>query len=429
MGSVAINNKSLELKKHVNAIHCSNSLSLIQRKLFNALLYNAYADLPYKQQFEIRGKDLYKLIGYNSKDTATLKEALIGLITIAIEWNVIDCSTGQEKKWKASSILASAELSNGVCIYEYSQLMKDLLYQPEIYGQINIELISKFKSGYGLALYENCIRYKGLAQTPWFPIDIFRKLMGVFDRKYQVFKDFKKRVLDIGVNEVNTVSTIRILPEIERVNQKVTRIRFKLEKNVDESPIQLNKLSIDKELRQVLISTFGFSTQMIEETYSKYDRDYIREKVEIITQSESFIAGKIRGLAGYLIEALKKDYKLSKSSKTVIDERHKIRETKEKEKKAKLEEQTDRYRQYINKKINTYLVNLTEEQNSNLIGEFENFIQTQSSILKNWYQKHGLEHPATKACFHGFIRENKQNEVGTIVSIEDYIELVDNSCG
>lgn len=108
------------------------------------------------------------------------------------------------------------------------------------------------------------------------------------------------------MNEVNTVSPIRIVPEIERVNQKVTRIRFKLEKNVDESPIPLNNLSIDEELKQLLINTFGFSTQMIEETYAKYDNDYIREKVEIITQSESFIAGKIRGLAGYLIEALKK---------------------------------------------------------------------------------------------------------------------------
>lgn len=101
MGSLALNNnKSLELKKHVNAIHCTNNLTLVQRKLFNALLFNAYPELPYKQQFKIKGKDLYKLIGYNSKDTAKLKEALFGLISIAIEWNVIDCSTGKEKNGK-----------------------------------------------------------------------------------------------------------------------------------------------------------------------------------------------------------------------------------------------------------------------------------------------------------------------------------------
>lgn len=425
MGSVTTTNKNLELKKHVNAIHCSNNLSLVQRKLFNALLFNAYPDLPYKQQFEIKGKDLYQLIGYNSKDTAKLKEALIGLITIAIEWNVIDCSTGQEKKWKASSILASAELANGVCIYEYSQVMKDLMYQPDIYGQINIDLISKFKSGYGLALYENCIRYKGLAQTPWFPIDIFRKLMGVFDGKYQVFKDFKKRVLDIGVNEVNAISPLHITPEIERINQKVTRIRFKLEKNVTDSPILLDDLSIDEELNQVLINTFGFSNQMIDETYAKYDNDYIREKVEIVTQSESFIAGKIRGLAGYLIEALKKDFKPSKSSKKIIDDKRKIAEAKEKAKKEKQKIVSERYKEYVNKKINNYLVSLTEIQKNDLMSEFENFIKTQDNTHRNWYKKYGLEHPAIKGCFHRYIRENKQSFVGNIISMEDYIELIE----
>ena len=47
-----------------------------------------------------KGKELHKLIGYNSKDTGKLKDALLGLITIAIEWNVIDCATGQEKNGK-----------------------------------------------------------------------------------------------------------------------------------------------------------------------------------------------------------------------------------------------------------------------------------------------------------------------------------------
>ncbi len=427
MGSVAISNKQFELKKHINTIHCSNNLSLVQRKLFNALLFNAYPDLPYKQQFEIRGKDLCQLIGYNSKDTAKLKEALIGLITIAIEWNIICCSTGQEKKWKASAILASAELSNGLCIYEYSQVMKDLMYQPEIYGSINMELISKFKSGYGLALYENCIRYKGITQTPWFPLDIFRKLMGVFDGKYQVFKDFKKRVIDVGVNEVNAVSSIRLVPEIERANQKVTRIRFKLEKNVDEPKIQLNTFSADEELKQILTNTFGFSIQLIDETCKKYDSKYIREKVEAITRSEDFLSGKIRELSGYLIDALRKDYKLSKSRKIIINEQHNYLEKKEKredEKKEKLKGQTEQYMHYVNKKISSYLESLTEEQKNGLFSEFENYIKNQNNFLKKWYKKHGLEHPATKACFNTFIKENKKNATETIVSMEEYIELI-----
>lgn len=426
MASVALkNNKNIELKKHVNAIHCSNNLTLVQRKLFNALLFNAYPDLPHKQTFEIKGKDLYKLIGYNSKDTGKLKDALLGLITIAIEWNVIDCSTGQEKKWKASSILASAELSSGTCSYEYSQVMRDFLYQPEIYGKINIELVSQFKSGYGLALYENCIRYKGLAQTPWFPIEVFRKLMGVFDDKYQAFKDFKKRVLDVGVNEVNTISPIRIVPEIERANQKVTKIRFKFAKAIDDIPMLSTEDIVDDGLSRILIDTFGFSQVMVDEAYSKYEQDYIREKVEVIIQSESFLAGKIRGLAGYLIEALKKDYKLSKSSKAIVDERRKIKEAKENDKKQKEENAAAKYNAYISKKINTYLTSLTSEQHQNLMNEFDVYMKSQNSILLNWYRKHSLEHPAIKGSFNTYIKEMKKEYLGALVSMDELIELIE----
>ena len=426
MGNVALkNNKPLELKKHVNAIHCSNNLTLVQRKLFNALLFNAYPDLPHKQTFEIKGKDLYRLIGYNSKDTGKLKDALLGLITIAIEWNVIDCSTGQEKKWKASSILASAELSGGTCSYEYSQVMRDLLYQPEIYGKINIELVSQFKSGYGLALYENCIRYKGLAQTPWFPIEAFRKLMGVFDDKYRAFKDFKKRVLDIGVNEVNSISSIRIVPEIERANQKVTKIRFKLTKAIDDTPMLSNEDIIDNDLSKVLIDTFGFSQVMVDEAFAKYEKDYIQEKIEVIIQSESFLAGKIRGLAGYLIEALKKDYKLSKSSKAVVEDRRKIKEAKEKDKKQKEEATVAKYNAYISKKINTYITSLTPDQHNDLMSEFDVYIKNQSSLLVNWYRKHSLEHPAIKASFNSYIKEMKKEYLGALLSMDELIELME----
>jgi len=241
------NSKYLELKKHVNAIHCTNNLTLVQRKLFNALLFSAYPKLPHKTRFQIHTRQLCNLIGYNSNDYGKLKRALLGLVTIAIEWNVIDTLTGKEKNWKASSILASAELEGGHCYYEYSHMMKDFLYQPEIYGRIDMLLVAQFKSSYGLALYENCVRYQGLPQTPWFPLDIFRKLMGVFGEKYSAFKDFKKRVINIAVDEVNALSPISVDAEIERKNQKATRIRFKLARSLPKETGELKQDLFAKE--------------------------------------------------------------------------------------------------------------------------------------------------------------------------------------
>jgi plasmid replication initiation protein len=193
----------IEIKKHINAIHCTNNISLVQRKVFNALLYNAYHDLPKKSQFEIPVKLLSELIGYDSNDRKKLKNSLMGLITTAIEWNVLDSKNTDYSKWTASSIISSAKIENGICTYEFSSMMRELLYHPDVYGRIDMLVMSRFKSGYGLALYENCIRFQGLSNTGWMTLEVFRKLMGLAEGSYPVYCDFKKRVLDIALKEVN----------------------------------------------------------------------------------------------------------------------------------------------------------------------------------------------------------------------------------
>src|SRR3990167_6490720 len=98
-----------ELKKHAAAIHCSNTLSLLQRKISNALLYHAYPELLSREEHEINMEQLCHLIMYQGHNYAALKDALKGLISTVIEWNLIDDETGLED-WTASSIIASVSL-------------------------------------------------------------------------------------------------------------------------------------------------------------------------------------------------------------------------------------------------------------------------------------------------------------------------------
>lgn len=419
---IADRNKNLELKKHVNAIHCTNNLTLVQRKLVNALLFNAYPELPHKNRFKISAKNLCNLIGYNSNDYGKLKKALLGLITIAIEWNVIDCVTGAEKQWKASSILSSAELSNGVCLYEYSQVMKELLYQPEIYGRIDMIAMSQFKSSYGLALYENCIRFQGLPQTPWYTLEVFRKLMGVFGNKYSSFKDFKKRVINIAVDEVNRLAKIDISVEIERQNQKVTRLRFKLNKKRAAQIKNLDEIDNGTETKDILVNTFNLSNQLINDIFNEYEPDYIREKVDLIMSSDSFIEGKIRGLSGYLVSSLKKDFKPSKSSKVIVDEIRAKKEKKETEEANIKNKQKIKYDKYIANKVNKYLESVSEDSASELESLFSNKIKKESKIIYKWYKKDGFDHQGVKACFNDFIK----GRIDNIISFEDFLSLIND---
>ena len=79
-----------ELKKHAATIHCSNTLSLLQRKVSNALLYHAYQELLLKEEHEISVKQLCNLISYSGNNHSVIKDALKGLLSTVIEWNLVN---------------------------------------------------------------------------------------------------------------------------------------------------------------------------------------------------------------------------------------------------------------------------------------------------------------------------------------------------
>ncbi|HVE44190.1 MAG TPA: replication initiation protein [Gammaproteobacteria bacterium] len=309
-------NHHRELKKHAATIHCSNTLSLLQRKISNALLYHAYGELMLKEEHTITMKQLCALIGYQGHNHAVIREALKGLISTIIEWNLFDQQTGTEN-WTASSIIASVSLQGPLCYYAYSPRMKQLLHSPSMFGKIDLVIQSKFRSSYGLALYENCIRYRGLAQTKWFEIALFKKIMGVSEGLYDVFRDFKKRVLDKAVDEVNAYSDLIITPEYAREGRKIVKVRFILKERAKK--IRLGETKSQYVPRQErgeggdaltshLQSAYGLSAEKVKDIFSIYERNFIEKKLHFIESSKQFQEGQVKNKAGYLLSALKKDY-------------------------------------------------------------------------------------------------------------------------
>ena len=322
----------VELKKHAATIHCSNTLSLLQRKISNALLYHAYKELMQKEEHEITVKQLCNLIGYNGNNHSVIKDSLKGLLSTVIEWNVVNDTTGQED-WTASSMLASVSLQGPVCLYAYSPRMKMLLHSPSMFGKINLFVQSRFKSSYGLALYENCIRYRGLSFTKWFSIDIFRKLMGVPAGKYTIFRDFKRRVLDKSVEEVNAYSDLIVEPELYRQGRQVVKIRFNLKERAKK--MRLGKLIEHDQTTQMLtyqtndanmmlsdqlITNYGMSLDQAQKIMGDYEHAFIGEKMKIVEASKNYQQGKVQNLAAYLLSALKNDYQAPKANAVRIKE-------------------------------------------------------------------------------------------------------------
>jgi hypothetical protein len=61
-------NEKKEVIKHSAAIQIENNITLLQRRTWNALLYNAYNELNSKEVHSISVPELARLIGYDSHD-------------------------------------------------------------------------------------------------------------------------------------------------------------------------------------------------------------------------------------------------------------------------------------------------------------------------------------------------------------------------
>jgi len=435
---------SHELKKHVATIHCSNTLTLLQRKITNALLYHAYKELLLKEEHEITVKQLCQLISYHGNNHSVIKQALKGLLSTVIEWNVVDDVMGVED-WTASSILASVSLRGPLCTYAYSPRMKRLLHSPSMFGKINLLVQAKFKSNYGLALYENCIRYRGLPFTKWFDVDMFRKLMGVPTGKYTVFRDFKRRVLDKSIEEINSYSDLVVEPELFREGKKVLKIRFALKerpkktrlgsltKNSD-SDVEIPSTQSDPQadIQVQLMEYFGLGKDQAEQLLQEYSLDFIKEKMCLVEESKSYQQGKVQNIAAYLISAVKNNYQLAKANTSVLKKKHQQSQKQFDHQQAerKVEKIRESYLAYREQAIDMYIAGLKEEEKHVFLTEFNQFaatsIKTILSLQRGKYTEETiLTSPPIKALLRQFALQTRPNLEASVVSWEGFVESVE----
>lgn len=291
------------VKKNVAAIHVSGKLSLLQRKLSNVLLLNAYDTLTSQASHRIDARTLCAMIGYNSNDFDTLKASLRGLAETVAEWDMLDEAGRQE--WGVSALLSYAKLKGGVCEYAYSPALAEKLHDPKVFALINLNIQRQFTGGHALALYENCFRFVNTGSTGWWTLEIFRRLMGVDDSDYyKSFKHLNAKIIKPAVAEVNKVSDIIVTPETRKMGRAVTDIRFLIKRNP-----QLTILDIDdgKGLRNTAtydrLTKLGVSDRLARQWIGQHGDVYVSEKIDLVEARDG-----VKSPVKYLSAAITEDY-------------------------------------------------------------------------------------------------------------------------
>lgn len=291
------------VKKHVAAIHVSGKLTLLQRKLSNVLLLNAYDVLTTRPSHQIDARTLCLMIGYNSNDMDTLKQSLRGLVETVAEWDMLDDKGRQE--WGVSSLLSYAKLKGGICEYAYSPALAEKLHDPKVFALINLNMQRRFTSGHALALYENCYRFVRTGSTGWWPLELFRRLMGVEGSSYyEVFKQLNAKIIKPAVAEVNRTSNILLTPETKRQGRAVTHIRFLIAENPQLAILDMDDGEGSRHgAVYARLRALGVGDRLARQWLSSHGESQVQAKLDYVETRQNVLSK-----VGYLSAALDGDF-------------------------------------------------------------------------------------------------------------------------
>lgn len=391
-----------EVKKHVSAIHIKGTLSLLERKISNVLLLNAYDNLMTAREHQISTAFLAEFVGFNSHDLQKLKEALQTLVTTAITWDIM--GDDGKAEWGVSTLLAQGKIKAGLCTYAYSPALAEKLYNPEIYARINLSVQRKFSSGYALTLYENCLRYKNIGSTGWIELALLKRLLGVDNLPlYEKFKYLNDKIIKPSVKEINHYADILVEAEFRKLKRSVVAVRFMISENRQLLLMQAGdndnvKLS-DVYTRLVAHS---ITEKLVRQWLEQYGEEYLIQKLEYVESQAKL--GHIKGsVAGFLVAAITNNYQTSEPLKKLAIK-----------KKHPPEQEKNQRAQHEQQKIEDYLASLTPEHLAALQHDFLQAHQADRVIMQQ-YRKNGFKSAAVRALLRGYAKQFMPDEESSVL--------------
>ncbi len=286
------------LTKHIAAIHNSASLNSTQRKVMNIFLENALRDSFEIKIHRISLTRLLRDLGWssNSKVTELLKTDLKELAKIQIEWNVLNAD--RKNKWVAMQLLAEVGLENGEISYAYPPTLKELLFNPNIYAKLDLDVQKLLGTRYAVALWELLsgefsIKQQTSVKTSWIKYENLLKIFGLSNSVYESrYSEFINKVLEPAIKDVSLKSNFQVSFEVNKESRKIAHVMFCAQKKEDEIETEVPTITnFRAEELKARLESLGFSTRFINTITKKYSLDQM--EVAIDTFKNQLKKGKI----------------------------------------------------------------------------------------------------------------------------------------
>jgi len=157
-----------------------------------------------------------------------LKNAANSLFERKFSYKGIHESTQKEKIVKSRWVSKIAYVdSAGILELVFAPDVIPLITQLEqSFTSYELKQISSLSSKYAIRLYELLIQWRSIGKTPVFLVDDFRFKLGLGTDEYKIMSNFKKKVLDAALTQINEKTDIVATYEQHKSGRNIIGFSF-----------------------------------------------------------------------------------------------------------------------------------------------------------------------------------------------------------
>lgn len=253
-------NKQLVAKDN-SLIGASYSLGVVeQRLIFLAIieareqktlieaggLLRIYAQ-SYAKQFDVEKHTSYE----------AMKRAVEGLYEAGFTYSKLDEKSGKIGHYKSRWVDKIGYIDELGCVeLVFASDVIPLITRLEArYTEYDLKQVVGLQSEYAIRLYELIIQWRSLGKTNPISLEELRKKLGLVD-EYKRIEAFKRRVLDLGVKQINEHTDITVEYEQHKQGRVITGFTFRFKVKVkSKKAIALNRDSDEPDMLTLLKMT------------------------------------------------------------------------------------------------------------------------------------------------------------------------------
>ena len=251
-GKYEMSDKQL-IAKDNKLISASYSLGIPEQRLIFLAIIEAREQkqlIDAKGVLQIRAKsyqEQFKVEKNTSYDA--LKSATSGLFDAHFEYEDIHEKTGKLARHVIRWVQKISYIDDaGMVELQFTDAVIPLITRlSRQYTEYELKQVSELQSEYSIRLYELMMQWKAVGKTNKISVDDLRRKLGVEPEQYKKMNNFKARVLDHAINQINKYTDIQAEYDQHKDGRVIAgfTFKFKVKKSKEKNTSKVEKRDAD----------------------------------------------------------------------------------------------------------------------------------------------------------------------------------------